>query len=59
MNILDVLKLLKFRVRLEGMLAENKYRADCGHTIAYTEENFSMLEDEINGLIKEIERKKK
>lgn len=59
MNILDVLKLLKFRVRLEGMLAENKYRVDCGHTIAYTEENFNLLENEIDSLIKEIERKKK
>jgi hypothetical protein len=34
----------------EGMLAENTHRANCEHSVAYTEEHFQKLADKIRKL---------
>lgn len=54
MDIFNEAKLLQFRVYLESMLAENKYRELSGKSLAYTEENFDSLAKEIENFINKI-----
>lgn len=57
MNIFNEAKLLQFRVYLESMLAENKYREFSGKSLAYTEENFDSLAKEIENFINKNQNK--
>lgn len=57
MNIFNEAKLLQFRVYLESMLAENKYREFSGKSLAYTEENFDNLAKEIENFINKNQNK--
>lgn len=57
MDIFNEAKLLQFRVYLESMLAENKYREFSGKSLAYTEENFDSLAKEIENFINKNQNK--
>ncbi len=49
-------ELLKAEIAMQGMIAENKYKEDCGYSIAYDENSFIFVYKQIEEAIKKFKQ---